>query len=164
MALTVSDVAISTNLITIRNSKFFKSRLVPIDPRLGKVLHQYAAKTHTIASPETPFFVKRNGGSLTHQCLERAFRFLCERCGIRREDIARYQPRIHDIRHTFAVHRLLEWYRQGADVQCLLSHLATYLGHVNISATQRYLRMTPELLHQASKRFEHYAFSEVTHG
>ena len=60
-------------------------------------------------------------------------------------------------RHAFAVHRLVSWYRQGADVQRLLPQLATYLGHVHIAATQRYLTLTPELLHEASQRFERYA-------
>ena len=59
-------------------------------------------------------------------------------------------------RHTFAVHRLTEWYRQNADVQRLLPALSTYLGHVDLSATQRYLTMTPELLQQANRRFEQY--------
>ena len=64
-------------------------------------------------------------------------------------------------RHSFAVHRLTSWYEQGADVQRLLPHLATYLGHVSIAATQVYLTMTPELLQAASRRFEHYAFPEA---
>jgi site-specific recombinase XerD len=61
------------------------------------------------------------------------------------------------LRHTFAVHRLVAWYREGADVQRLLPQLSTYLGHVHVAATQRYLTMTPDLLHQASMRFEQYA-------
>jgi integrase/recombinase XerD len=62
-----------------------------------------------------------------------------------------------------ALHRLLAWYREGADVQRLLPQLATYLGHVNGAATQRYLTMTPELLHEATQRFERYAQPEVHH-
>ena len=70
---------------------------------------------------------------------------------------ARWQPRLHDMRHAFAVHRLIDWYREGANVQSCLPLLATYLGHINISSTQTYLSMTPELLSEASKRFECYA-------
>ncbi len=66
-------------------------------------------------------------------------------------------------RHSFAVRRLTSWYQQGADVQKLLPHLATYLGHVSVAATQVYLTMTPELLHAASLRFERYALPEVHH-
>ena len=73
---------------------------------------------------------------------------------------ARQQPRLHDARHTFAVHRLVAWYREGADVQTCLPLLATYLGHVNLSGTQAYLPMTPELLDEASKRFARYALVE----
>jgi len=67
------------------------------------------------------------------------------------------------LRHAFSVHRLVAWYRQGADVQRLLPQLATYLGHVHLAATQRYLSMTPELLEEASQRFERYA-GEVARG
>jgi site-specific recombinase XerD len=74
-----------------------------------------------------------------------------------RHDGGRYQPRLHDLRHAAAVHRLVAWYRQGANVQRLLPQLATYLGHVHIAATQRYLTLTAELLREASQRFEHYA-------
>ena len=67
------------------------------------------------------------------------------------------------MRHSYTVHRLTSWYQQGADVQKLLPYLSTYLGHVNIAATQVYLTMTPELLHAASVRFERYALQEVHH-
>jgi integrase len=66
-------------------------------------------------------------------------------------------PRLHDLRHTAAVHRVLAWYRDGKDVQQLLPRLATYLGHASIASTQQYLQMTPELLHEASLRFADYA-------
>ena len=85
---------------------------------------------------------------------------MCLSAGVVRHDGARYQPRLHDLRHAAAVHRLVSWYRAGADVQKLLPQLATYLGHVHIAATQRYLTMTPELLSEASRRFERYAMEE----
>ena len=85
---------------------------------------------------------------------------MCLSAGVARHDGARYQPRLHDLRHAAAVHRLVSWYRMGADVQKLLPQLATYLGHVHIAATQRYLTMTPELLSEASRRFERYAMEE----
>ena len=66
-------------------------------------------------------------------------------------------------RHTFAVHRLTSWYRQGADVQKLLPQLSTYLGHADLASTQVYLTMTPELLEAANGRFESYAFGEASH-
>ena len=89
-----------------------------------------------------------------------AFRRLRSQAGVQRNDSARYQPRLHDLRHTGAVHRLVFWYRSGADLQRLLPQLATYLGHIDLSATQRYLTMTPELLREASMRFERYSKGE----
>jgi integrase/recombinase XerD len=99
----------------------------------------------------------RKGIPLARYTAENVFRRLRVRVGVVRHDSSHYQPRLHDLRHAAAVHRLISWYRQGADVQRLLPQLATYLGHIHISATQRYLTMTPELLHEASKRFERYA-------
>jgi len=154
------------DLIIIRDSKFGKSRLVPIDHRLGVVLQKYAEMKHAANNSQnqhSAFFVKRNGLPPTLRCVETTFRRLCNLCGIRREDGARYQPRLHDIRHAFAVNRLLDWYKNGYDVQRLLPHLSTYLGHLDISSTQHYLKMIPELLHEAGNLFERYALSEATH-
>jgi len=109
------------------------------------------------SQPEAPFFVSRTGSRLTRRAAEHTFSRLRLRAGVLRHDGSRYQPRLHDLRHAFSVHRLVAWYRQGADVQRLLPQLATYLGHIHIATTQRYLTMTPELLQEASKRFEHYA-------
>jgi integrase len=88
---------------------------------------------------------------------QNGFRSLRAHAGICRGDGARRQPRLHDLRHTFAVHRLTSWYRQGADGQRLLPLLSVYLGHVHLGATQGYLRMMPELLAEANARFAHYA-------
>ena len=95
--------------------------------------------------------------------LSLAFVKAAAEAGIKRNDGGRFQPRLHDLRHTFAVHRLTSWYRQGADVQKLLPQLATYLGHVRLRDTQVYLKMTPELLQAASQRFECYAGKEGGH-
>jgi len=166
LSLTMVDVSLSEDLIIIRDSKFGKSRLVPIDHRLGVVLQKYAEMKHAANNSQnqhSAFFVKRNGLPPTLRCVETTFRRLCNLCGIRREDGARYQPRLHDIRHAFAVNRLLDWYKNGYDVQRLLPHLSTYLGHLDISSTQHYLKMIPELLHEAGNLFERYALSEATH-
>jgi integrase/recombinase XerD len=95
--------------------------------------------------------------------VQKCFRRVCDKAGIRRSDARRFQPRLHDLRHTFAVHRLLTWYQQGADVQRLLPQLSTYLGHTSLSCTQVYLSMTPELLQEASTRFERYAKEGNSH-
>jgi integrase len=166
LALTLADVDLTASLLTIRESKFYKTRLVPVGPRLTATLRAYAddrrQQGHT-NDPASPFFVTRTGSAVTRGMAERAFVRLRTIAGIAREDGARYQPRLHDLRHAMAVHRLVAWYREGADVQQLLPQLATYLGHVDGATTQRYLAMTPELLREASRRFERYAQPEVGH-
>ncbi len=166
LALTLDDVDLCASLLTIRESKFYKTRLVPIGPRLTVALTAYAndrrRQGHS-SHPVSPFFVTRTGTAVTRGMAERAFVRLRDIAGISRADGARYQPRLHDLRHAMAVHRLVAWYREGADVQRLLPQLSTYLGHVDVAATQRYLTMTPELLRQASRRFECYAKPEMGH-
>ena len=162
--LSRKDVCLSTGVIHILESKFYKTRLVPLGPDLVQALIHYANqrnKEHS-AQPDTPFFVSRIGEGMTRRTAETIFSQLRRRARVQRYDGGRFQPRLHDLRHSFAVHRLISWYRQGADVQRLLPQLATYLGHVHIAATQRYLTMTPELLREASQRFERYAW-EGTH-
>lgn len=159
LALTLADVNLSAGILHVQASKFYKTRLVPLSPDLTCVLSTYATKREIRypSYPEASFFVSRTGSRLTRRSAEHTFSRLRLRAGVMRHDGARYQPRFHDLRHAFSVHRLVAWYRQGADVQRLLPQLATYLGHVHIAATQRYLTMTPELLQEANKRFEHYA-------
>jgi site-specific recombinase XerD len=166
LGLTAGDVDLPNSLLTVRNTKFFKSRLVPINADLTKVLQDYSrwrAATHTSAGTTSTFFLSRQGEAIRHCSLVSAFKRLRECAGIRRADHSRYQPRLHDLRHTFAVHRLTEWYRQGADVQRLIYHLSVYLGHSSLAHTQVYLTMTPELLRQAGSSFERYACGEDSH-
>ena len=163
LKLSISDVDLSNRLLHIRESKFFKSRWVPIGSHLVKVLTDYArwrTANHPPTGDASPFFVGRRGAAIDHRTLNRAFKRLREYVGIRRTDGSHHQPRLHDLRHTFAVHRLTEWYREGADVQRLVYHLSVYLGHVRLPHTQVYLTMTPELLQQAGKVFERYARKE----
>lgn len=157
--LTMKDVDLDQAVLCIRQSKFYKTRLVPLDKDLNTALNQYVKQrniTYAI-EPDAPFFCFRDGRRLSKSAIGNAFRRLRRIAGIERQDGARYQPRLHDLRHTGSVHRLIAWYRRGADPQFLLPQLATYLGHVDLSSTQRYLTLTPELLHEASLRFERYA-------
>jgi integrase len=160
--LTRADVDLSGSVLTIRNTKFGKTRLVPVGPQLGQSLVQYDRTRPKGQRAEAPFFTGQDGLAVHPVRLERRFRLLCERAGIRRTD-TRERPRIHDLRHAFAVHRLTAWYQQGADVQRLLHHLSVYLGHSHLRHTQVYLSMTPELLREASQRFERYAGKEGRH-
>jgi site-specific recombinase XerD len=166
LALTLPDVDLDQALVTLRHTKFFKTRLVPIGPKLTAELAAYARVRRHLPLPAgeaSAFLVTHTGHPLCYDSVNRAFGRLRQLAGVSREREARYQPRLHDLRHTMAVHRLVAWYRAGADVQHRLSQLATYLGHVDIAATQRYLTMTPDLLHEASLRFERYAHGEVRH-
>lgn len=162
LALTMGDVDLSQAYLCIRETKFFKSRLVPLGKDLNGLTIEYVTRGNgcRMVSEKAPFFCFRDGTCLSQFAVRSAFRRLRAHAGVRREGGPRRQPRLHDLRHTAAVHRLIAWYRSGADLQELLPKLATYLGHVDLSATQRYLTMTPELLRQASLRFEHYAIGE----
>ena len=167
LTLTLADVDGAASVLTIRTSKFYKTRWVPIGPRLNATLGAYAQqrpRDPRLQTPEAPFLLTRTGEPVTRQQAERVFRRTCAHAAVCRNDGTRYQPRLHDLRHTWAVHRLVAWYQEGADVQRLLPHLATYLGHVHIAATQGYLTMTPALLHAASLRFAQYAQPENHHG
>jgi integrase/recombinase XerD len=157
LALTAADVDLAAGIVVIRESKFYKTRLVPIGADLRQVLTRYAA-THRRGNGDGPFLRSRHGQAVTRQSAENTFCRLRVRAGVLgRDDNPRHQPRLHDLRHAMATHRLVSWYRDGADVQRLLPQLATYLGHVHIAGTQRYLTLTPELLREASIRFERYA-------
>jgi len=164
LALTMADVDLEHAVLCIRESKFYRTRLVPLGDDLAETLRQFVARRNRCYScqPDGPLFPFRDGRALTRNAAEVAFRRVRDSAGVLRHDGARYQPRLHDLRHTAAVHRLVAWYRNGADVQRLLPQLATYLGHVNIAGTQRYLTLTPELLREASLRFERFAM-EASH-
>ena len=160
--LTRTDVDLNKSILTIRNTKFGKTRLVPVGPQLSQVLVQYDRTRPRRRPVNAPFFATKRGGHINDCVLTDNFRILCDCAGIHRADVHQ-QPRIHDLRHTFAVHRLISWYQQGANVQRLLHHLSVYLGHVRLESTQVYLSMTPELLREASQRFERYAGKERRH-
>jgi integrase len=159
LALTIGDVDLQQKCLRVRDTKFFKSRLVPLGKDLAKILTEYVVRhlgPHTAPS-QVPLFYFIDGSPLSQSAARNAFRRLRSHAGIMRDGGSRRQPRFHDLRHTAAVHRIITWYRSGKDVQKLLPKLATYLGHSDLSSTQRYLTMTPELLKQANLRFEHYA-------
>ena len=165
LALRREEVDLRTGMVLIREAKFHKARSLPIGPKLTQALAESLAPAPTVprAMAPTTFFANRSGGALPHQTVRHTFVSLCARTDVSVRAGSPTAPRLHDLRHTFAVHRLLAWYREGADVQRCLPHLSTYLGHARIACTQRYLTMIPELLEQASRRFETYAQVEVGH-
>jgi len=105
-------------------------------------------------SPDSPLLLNLRSRRLHHCTVNQTFRWLLNQCKISRGEPA--VPRTHDLRHTFAVHRPLAWYRDGKDVNARLPWLATYMGHVDIYSTQVYLKATPELTEQVARRFHEY--------
>lgn len=166
LRLRCRDVDLGEGVLSIWDTKFFKSRLVPIGASLVAILATYHEARKQLPAPaaeRSAFFASRKGTAITLDKLEKVFVQLREHAEVRRPVDARWQPRLHDLRHAFAVHRLVAWYREGVDVQAHLPLLSTYLGHVNVSGTKAYLTMTPELLAEASKCFEQYAAGEDGH-
>jgi len=160
LSLRMGDVDFSEGVLLIRETKFYKSRLLPIGSHLKEALRGYATARRESGHselPESPFFVGRKGSHVTIHTAQQSFRQLRKHAGIHRSGGARHQPRLHDLRHAFAGNRVVSWYKAGSDVQRLLPKLSTYLGHVSLSSTQRYLTMTPALLQEACRRFEQYA-------
>ena len=160
--LIISDVDLDLGILSVRETKFYKTRLVPLGKDLNKALKEYLIQRNKIYCNETTsaFLCCRSGRELSQPSMQAAFRRLCTLAKIQRNDNASYQPRLHDLRHTGVVHRLIAWYRNGADFNRLLPQLSTYLGHINLESTQHYLTLTPELLREASLRFERFAMEK----
>lgn len=165
LRLTMRDVDLDQAVLCILDTKFYKTRLVPLGQDLSRALNQYVQRHNITYSqePSAPLFCFRNGRSLSQSAVRSAYCRLRTHAAVQRNDGGRYQPRLHDLRHTGAVHRLVAWYRCGGDLQYLLPQLATYLGHIDLAATQRYLTLTPDLLREASIRFERYVKEEDHH-
>lgn len=158
--LTLADVDLANAVLTVSATKFYKSRFVPITPQLAAALdsHVVLRRRCELAVSEAAFLLaNRDGTRLASSTVQAAFDALRRSVGVGRAAGGRTIPRLHDLRHSFAVHRLTSWYREGADVQRLLPVLSTYLGHADLEGTKVYLSMTPELLEQASLRFARYA-------
>jgi site-specific recombinase XerD len=160
--LTLRDIDLIEKIVTVRHTKFFKTRLVPIGPKLAQELAAYMQRRRDLPLPlgdDSRLFTTKTGRGWPYPHVNTLFHHVRRAAGIVCAAECR-PPRIHDIRHTAAVHRVVAWYRAGRDVQRLLPRLATYLGHVDIKSTQRYLHMTTDLLQEASQRFASYAQSE----
>jgi integrase len=158
LRLTRDDVDLDANVLTIRKTKFRKSRLVPIHSTVASVLLRYAQKRDQIVgnTSEPVFFVLADGKPLSAKKLETAFHRIAHALPWMRPPIHR-PARLYDLRHTFACRRLLRWYSEGTDVQNALPALSTYLGHVKVTSTYWYLTGTTELMALAGGRFEQFA-------
>ena len=159
LRLTLTDVDLDDAVLTVRDSKFYTSRLVPVGERVVHVLQDHVTRRRRRPMPkgrDSTFLANRDGTPLNDGVVRRAFAKLLRDAGIGGNDSRYRAPCLHSFRHGFAVGRLNAWYRQGADVQRLLPVLSTYLGHKNLAGTQVYLSMTPERLSYAALRYENY--------
>jgi site-specific recombinase XerD len=157
--LVLADVDLTEAVLTIRATKFYKSRLAPVGSQLAEVLKAYMPwrlRGNLERGQDSYFLANRDGTRLAKSTVRTAFVALRRIAGIHGAAGGRQIPRLHDLRHSFAVHTVTAWYRQRMDVQRLLPVLSTYLGHADLEGTKVYLSMTPELLQQASLRFERY--------
>jgi site-specific recombinase XerD len=165
MALSLQDVDLSNQRLFIAEGKFHKERWIALSESTSRALEQYIDKRIKIAPhwPGAPLLLNERRRRLCHPTVNATFRGLLKKCAIAHRK--RTGPRIHDLRHTFAVHRLLAWYQNGQDANALLPALATYMGHVNIKSTRIYLQPTAELLQQVNQKFRnHYLKNIDPHG
>lgn len=148
------DIDWAEGVLVVRQSKFGKSRLVPVSASSVEALRAYACcRDELLPQPRaTSFFISTAGTPLIYTTVCQVFRALCEGAGVGAG--ASRRPRIHDLRHTFAVRTLLGWYRADEDVEARLASLSTYLGHRDPRSTYWYLSAAPELLALAAARLE----------
>jgi integrase/recombinase XerD len=151
------DIDDDRDLLIVRNSKYGKTRQVPLHPSTTRALHDYLRQVDRVhPQPNTPaVFISTAGTRLMYRCVNRTFRRLVRQAGLAPRS-GSCRPRVHDLRHTFAVRAVLDAYQSGADVGARLALLSTYLGHVDPTKTYWYLSAAPELLALAGARLEHY--------
>jgi integrase/recombinase XerD len=154
--LTVHDVDLDRGVLAVRQTKFRKSRLVPVSSGTLDILRSYAVIRFrtAVADADAAFFISGQKRAYSYATVSQLFHQIVATAGICSASGGR--PRIHDMRHTFAVNRLLLWYRAGENVMARLPFLSTYLGHACVRDTEVYLQATAELLAEANQRFHRF--------
>lgn len=157
LALDISDVDLDKGILLIRDTKFGKSRFVPVTDSTRAALTRYAQQRPKLCRPARTeaFLVSENGNRLGGSATRRTFAELSVSIGIRTKATGKRVgrgPRPQDLRHTFATRKLIEWYRAGLDVTRMMPALSTYLGHGSVHATYWYIQAVPELLQLAAQR------------
>ncbi len=154
--LKLQDVDLKAAVLTIRNAKFGKNRLIPLHASTCKVITDYITKRQCHWGDRTVssyLFVSSQGNRLDNGQIHRTFYVLSRQIGLRGA-FDNHGPRLHDFRHRFATNTLLNWYRSEQDPERLLPILSAYLGHVHVADTQWYLESSPELMREAMLRLE----------
>jgi integrase/recombinase XerD len=157
--LRVVDVDLDRGLLILRDGKSRRDRLVPVGSVMAKRLKEYASAFGQRA-PDSPFFPAPDGGIYADSSIYTVFRSLLRVCRIPHGGRGR-GPRMHDLRHTFAVHCLERWYREGADLASKLPYLSAYMGHRGLAGTQQYLRLTPEIFPDVALLMERFTGTAV---
>ncbi len=162
LGLLDADVDLRASVLTIRQTKFGKTRLVPLHRSAVQALERYRAQRarHVRTTPELPFFVASRGQLLGQPVRDRHVHRIFNELRLQLGWVDRGShgtPRIHDLRHSFAVRRLVLWHEQGEDINQRMLALSTYLGHVKVSSTYWYLTGVPELMGLLGQAFERYA-------
>jgi integrase len=149
------EVDLKAGVLTVRQSKFGKSRLVPLHLTACAALRSYCERrdAHLGSRCGPHFFATESGGRLRQASIHRVFMQLSRKIGLRRPG-DRTGPRIHDFRHRFAIRTLVGWYREGTDVEKKLPALSTYLGHTCVRDTYWYLSACPALMQEAARRLD----------
>ena len=164
LRLTRTDADFQSSTLTVRQTKFSKSRIVVLHPTATLALEEYARLRdgHTKYPKSPSLFLSDDGSAFTHKKALGAFKYLRRQLGWVPQP-GRRLPRLYDMRHTFVCRRLLTWYRDGVDVHVAMPALSTYLGHVKVTDTYWYVTGIPELMNIVSRRFERFFFSGEEH-
>jgi integrase len=160
-----ADVDLTRGMLTVRQTKFAKSRQLPMHPSTVEALARYrrTRARHIPTTADTPFLIGSRGRRLGHPIgarqAHRVFNTLRDSLGWVNRG-AHDAPRLHDLRHTFAVRRLMLWHVEGTDIEQMMLALSTYLGHAKIVHTYWYLTAVPELMALAGGKFDRFANCE----
>ncbi len=162
--LTVGDINLEDATIDIRETKFFKTRRLPVTPSVLAVLNDYLEARRDVGAPTDAnaglFWHQHPAGAYSYVMIHQLLREVIVRAGFKSQK-GYVGPRIHDLRHSFVANRMLAWYREGINPQSRLPYLATYLGHKDINSTLAYISVSQELLQQAGNRFHTLAAKAI---
>lgn len=157
--LNVEGIDSEEGTVLVRDTKFHKSRILTYSKAVGTLIDGFLSwryeKCAAIGSKPDALFFNRKGQRMSLPIFEQAFRIICEKAGIRREGY-RCGPRLMDLRHTFATHRIAQWYREGKDVQTMLPLLSVYMGHEDVESTSVYITITLDIMQGALDKLESY--------
>jgi len=150
--LRVGDINFKCRKIALSGNRVIEARTIPVCPDLVKELKTYAELKHRNKNTDQHFFYTKEGGHLTEAIVRVRFMNLRRIAAVERRDGAYYQPRMHDLRSTFAVHRITSWIKEQADLNRMLPALAAYMGISSLATTERYLALTPERYRKALRK------------